>query len=75
VRRLLSEFKSSERHACELMEVPRSSCRYRSRRDDRQLREQSQALAREHPRFGCRRLHVLLGREQITVNHKHRVYG
>ena len=76
MRRLLSEFKSSERHVCELMEVPRSSCRYRSRRDDSQLHEQLQALAREHPRFGYRRLHVLLGREQITINHKkvQRVY-
>ena len=76
MRRLLEEFQASERHVCELMEVARSSCRYRSRRDDRQLREQLQALAREHPRFGYRRLHVLLGREQVIVNHKkvQRVY-
>jgi putative transposase len=73
---LLDEFKSSERHVCELMEMPRSSCRYKSRRDDNELRERLQGLAREHPRFGYRRLHVLLGREQITVNHKkvQRVY-
>jgi putative transposase len=72
----LDEFKSGEHHVCELMEVPRLSCRYRSRCDDSQLREQLQALAREHPRFGYRRLHVLLGREQIRVNHKkvQRVY-
>jgi putative transposase len=76
VRRLLGEFKSSERHVCELLEVPRSSCRYKSRRDDNELRERLQGLAREHPRFGYRRLHMLLGREQITVNHKkvQRVY-
>jgi putative transposase len=62
VRRLLGEFKSSERHVCERMEVPRSSCRYASRRNDGWLREHLLELAREHPRFGYRRLHVLLGR-------------
>jgi putative transposase len=70
VRRLLGEFKASERHVCELVEVPRSSCRYQNRRNDGWLREHLLELAREHPRFGYRRLHVLLGREQITVNHK-----
>jgi putative transposase len=76
VRRLPGEFQASERRVCELMGVARSSCRYRSRRDDSELREQLQALAREHPRFGYRRLHVLLRRDQITVNHKkvQRVY-
>ena len=58
VRRLLAEYASSERHVCGLMTVPRSSCRYRSRRDDEQLRERLRELAREHPRFGYRRLHL-----------------
>ena len=63
-------------HACELLEAPRSSCRYRSRRDDTDLRTRLQDLAREQPRFGYRRLHVLLGREGVEVNHKRvqRVY-
>jgi putative transposase len=58
VRRLLAEFKSSERHVCELMAVPRSSSRYLSRRDDSQVQERLRELAREHPRFGYRRLHL-----------------
>jgi putative transposase len=76
VRRLLGEFKSSERHVCELMAVPRSSGRYRSRRDDSEFRERLVRLSRDHPRFGYRRLQVLLEREGIAVNHKRvrRVY-
>jgi putative transposase len=72
---LLAEFTSSERHVCGLMAVPRSSCRYRSRRDDSQLQERLRELAREYPRFGYRRLHLYLHRE-MGVNHKkvQRVY-
>jgi putative transposase len=75
VRRLLAEFKASERHVCELMAVPRSSGRYRSRRDDSLVEERLRELAREHPRFGYRRLHLHLHKE-MGVNHKkvQRVY-
>ena len=53
-----------------------SSFRYRSQRSDEALREQLVALAREKPRFGYRRLHVLLRRNGVMVNHKRvwRVY-
>jgi len=76
VRQLRAGFPFSERHACELLDIPRSSCRYLSRRDDTVLRERLVALAREHPRFGYRRLHVLLRRDGERVNHKRvqRVY-
>jgi putative transposase len=72
---LLEEFKASERRVCELLEVPRSSGRYRSRRDDSQIEERLRELAREHPRFGYRRLHLYLHKE-MAVNHKkvQRVY-
>ena len=75
MRRLLGEFRSSERHVCELMAVPRSSGRYRSRRDDSLVQERLRELAREHPRFGYRRLHLYLHKE-MGVNHKkvQRVY-
>jgi putative transposase len=52
------------------MGVPRTSFRYQSCRDDRDLRERLLALARDKPRYGYRRLHVLLRREAIAVNHK-----
>ena len=53
-----------------------SSYRYQSRRSDEPLRRRLVELAREKPRFGYRRLHVLLGRSGEHVNHKrvHRVY-
>jgi putative transposase len=69
VRRLIEGFETSERRVCGLMEIPRMSYRYRCRRDDSALRERLLALAREKPRFGYRRLWVLLGAEQ-HVNHK-----
>lgn len=76
VQRLVGEFSTSQRHACELLEIPRSSCRYESRKDDTELRERLIELARAKPRFGYRRLHVLLRREGRPVNHKRvqRVY-
>ena len=68
------EFEMSERRACAVLGFPRSSCRYVSKR--RPLHELTQEL-REHaatrPRFGYRRLHVLLRRTGWHVNHK-RVY-
>lgn len=71
------EYTASERRVCELMEVPRTTFRYQNRRDDGELRERLLELARERPRYGYRRLHVLLRREEIVVNHKRvqRVYG
>ena len=76
MRRLLEEFRASERRVCGLMEVPRMTYRYKSCRDDGELRERLLELARERPRFGYRRLHILLQREAIKVNHKkvQRVY-
>lgn len=76
VRRLKAEFAFSERHACELMGIPRSSCRYQARRDDGWLHQKLVELAREKPRFGYRRLHILLRRAGERINHKRvqRVY-
>lgn len=78
MRRLREEFSTSERRICELMEIPRMSYRYRSRREDSGLRERLLELAREKPRYGYRRLHVLLQRHESAdrVNQKRvwRVY-
>ena len=74
MRRLIEEFHTSERRVCGLMEIPRMSYRYQSRRDDTALRERLLALAREKPRYGYRRLWVLLGRDRHAneerINHK-----
>ena len=70
------EYAFSERRACRLMTVAVSSYRYQSQRSDEPLRARLVELAREKPRFGYRRLHVLLRRAGEAVNHKrvHRVY-
>ncbi len=62
----------SERRACRLVGVGRSTLRYRSRArtDEPSLRQRLRELAAERPRFGYRRLHVLLRREGMIVNHK-----
>jgi putative transposase len=62
----------SQRRACRLVGSTRSTTRYQRRRrgDDEALRTRLKELAAQRPRFGYRRLHVLLRREGIVVNHK-----
>ena len=61
----------SQRRACDVLGVDRTMVRYRSQRpDETQARERIRALAGERRRFGYRRLHWLLGREGIIMNHK-----
>ncbi|MGH2768725.1 MAG: IS3 family transposase, partial [Actinomycetota bacterium] len=61
----------SERRACGLIGLGRSTLRYRSRRaEDPGLLERMKALAQERPRFGYRRLLVLVQRAGEGVNHK-----
>jgi len=71
-------FGCSQRRACRLVGSCRSTIRYRPRQhgDDPTLRTRLRELAGQRPRFGYRRLHVLLRREGIVVNHKRleRVY-
>ena len=70
------EYGVSERRVCGLMTMAVSSYRYRMKRSDEALRTRLMELAREKPRFGYRRLQVLLRRSGEHVNHKrlHRVY-
>ena len=64
----------SERRACELVGMKRSSYRYALRRREMAgLRGRLRELAQERRRFGYRWLSVLLRREGSAVNHK-RVY-
>jgi putative transposase len=70
------EYAFSERRACELVMLAASTYRYATRRSDEPLRTKLVQFAREKPRFGYRRLQVLLRRSGEWVNHKrlHRVY-
>jgi putative transposase len=72
---LRGNYPASRQRVCGLMQIAVSSFRYRSRRSDEGLRERLVELARKKPRFGYRRLHVLLGGGE-RVNHKRvfRVY-
>jgi putative transposase len=71
VARLRSAFLVSERRACSTLAVDRTSVRYRSTRpDDRELRCRLRELAVQRRRFGYRRLHILMLREGIQMNHK-----
>jgi putative transposase len=71
VRFLHERFGVSQRRACGLIGTHRSTVRYRPRvRADAALHERLIELARERGRFGYRRLHVLLRREGLVVNHK-----
>ena len=62
----------SERRVCALVGVGRSTARYRSRErpGDQAVRRRLGELATARPRFGYRRLHALLRREGVGVNHK-----
>lgn len=74
---LVTHHRFSERRACQLAHLPRATMRYQARpRDDTTLRARLRSLAHERPRFGYRRLTVLLRREFGTINHKrvHRLY-
>jgi putative transposase len=74
VRRLQEQFAISERRAARLIGVSRTMVRYLARRrDDQAIRTRLQELAVDRPRFGYRRLHVLLRREGERINRK-RVY-
>jgi putative transposase len=65
-------YSVSERHACRLVGIGRSTLRYcaHQRTDESLLRLRLRELATVRPRFGYRRLHVLLRREGVIVNHK-----
>ena len=68
---LRSAFEVSERRACSVLDADRTSIRYRSTRpDDAAMRTRLRELASQRRRFGYRRLHILLAREGLVMNHK-----
>ena len=78
VRREVVRFMESrghtERRACELASLQRSTCRYASKKtDEPKLVARLRQIAEERPRFGYRRVHAVLRREGFEANRK-RVY-
>jgi len=67
---LCQSFEVSQRRACNVIEADRSAVRYRSLRpDDGAVRARLRELAAARRRFGYRRLHILLQREGLALNH------
>ena len=67
----MDEKSYSQRRACGLIGLEPKTYRYASRRsDDAELRLRLKVLASERRRFGYRRLHILLKREGVRLNHK-----
>lgn len=78
VQWIRERFEVSQRRACRLASPGRSMVRYRCLRAgaDMALVRDLERLAGERPRYGYRRLHILLVREGQRVNRKrvHRLY-
>jgi putative transposase len=73
----MQQFKLSERQACKLVDLERSSYRYEPRSDhNAKLRQEMVELARHRPRYGYRRLHALLSRRgySASVQRVYRLY-
>jgi putative transposase len=74
VRYMLRAYDLSQSRACGLISLSRSSYAYQgTKRPDEGLRRRLVGLAGQRPRYGYRRLHVLVRRDGWAVNHK-RVY-
>jgi putative transposase len=71
VGRVIERHGLSQRHACRLLGLDRSTLRYqRKRTDDTAVRQRLRDLAAERRRFGYRRLGWMLAREGHAMNHK-----
>jgi putative transposase len=74
VLQLVEKYDVSERRACRVVGLNRSTLRYRSnRREPAGLRERLREHAARRRRWGYKRMTVLLRRDGFEVNHK-RVY-
>jgi len=71
VKDLVQVHGTSERRVCGLIGIQRSSYYYRPKpKDDEAIRQRLQDLAFSRPRYGYRRLYILLRREDWQLNHK-----
>jgi len=67
----VESFGLSIRRSCRLVGMCRATYVYRLRdKGDGLLRVRLRELAEQRRRFGCPRLHVMLRRESLVVNHK-----
>lgn len=68
---MTESFGRSLTKSCQLCNISRSSNSYQSKRqDDQHITKRLVELAQKKRRYGCRRLHELLRREELVINHK-----
>ena len=68
---LMSDLGLGERRSCRIVGLSRSVAQYRPvARDDGAVIARMRVLASEHRPYGCPRLHAMLRRERLAVNHK-----
>ena len=68
---LQEHHRLSERRACKIVGLCRSSCRYQAKpSNDAEIRSRLRQLAEQRRKFGAPRLHTLLRREGYLINHK-----
>ena len=72
VKYLVSERSYSERGACKVVGIGRSSARYQAKKsaEEIEVRRSIRDLANRHPGYGYRRIRVLLKRTGSQFNHK-----
>lgn len=67
----MERFGLSQRRVCRLVNLDRTTLRYRSQKsDDGPLRQKIREIAETKRRYGCRRIYIRLRREKWVVNHK-----
>lgn len=67
----MSQFGLSKRQIAKLVNLNRSTSQYKPvKENDDELRNRMKELAYKHKRYGSPRLHVLLKKEGMAVNHK-----
>jgi putative transposase len=67
----MKDYNFSQRRALKLVNLHRSVGRYVTKKPkDEEARKEIKAIALERPRFGYRRIHVMLRKNGIKMNHK-----
>jgi len=69
---VVSRFGLSRTRACMIVNLNRSTSQYEplGHNDEKKLRARMKELAHTHKRYGSPRLHLLLKREGLVINHK-----
>jgi len=67
---LQKDFGLSERRACDVVKISRTAKRYIAQDNDSEIRDLMRIILVEKPRYGCPRVHQMLRRKGILINHK-----